>query len=57
MREAIKELNKQTLSQATGISYGRLRKYATGIIKDLNDDEREKIYEYLIKVAEKFKTK
>ena len=36
MRDAIKDLNKHTLAEATGISYSKLRKYATGIVKDLN---------------------
>lgn len=55
MRDAIKNLNKQTLATATGISYSRLRKYATGIVKDLTPEEQEKIYIYLLSVANKFK--
>lgn len=55
MRDAIKDLNKQTLSVATNISYSRLRKYASGVVSDLTPVEREKIYEYLIQVAQKFK--
>jgi DNA-binding Xre family transcriptional regulator len=55
MRDTIKDLNKQTLANATGISYSRLRKYATGLVKDLTQEEQQKIYNYLIKVADKFK--
>lgn len=55
MRDAIKDLNKHTLAEATGISYSKLRKYATGIVKDLAPEEREKIYLYLLEVAERFK--
>ena len=51
MREAIKDLNKHTLAEATGISYSKLRKYATGLVKDLTPEEREKIYIYLVEVA------
>ena len=57
MRDTIKELNKHTLANATGISYNRLRKYATGLVKELTPREREKIYIYLVEVAEKFKVK
>lgn len=55
MREAIKDLNKHTLAEATGISYSKLRKYATGLVKDLTPEEREKIYIYLVEVAQRFK--
>jgi hypothetical protein len=55
MRDVIKDLNKQTLSTATNISYSRLRKYAAGVVSDLTPEEREKIYEYLIQIAQKFK--
>ena len=55
MRDTIQDLNKQTLATKTGISYSRLRKYATGLVKDLTPEEKQKIYEYLIAVAEKFK--
>ena len=48
MRDAIKDLNKHTLAEATGISYSKLRKYATGIVKDLTPEECEKIYLYLL---------
>jgi hypothetical protein len=44
VRDLIKSLNKATLSQETGISYGRLRKYASGAVKDLTPEEKEKIY-------------
>jgi len=55
MREIIKDLNKHTLSAATDISYSRLRKYASGVVSDLTPIECEKIYEYLIEIAQKFK--
>ena len=55
MRDIIRDLNKHSLADATGISYSRLRKYATGLVKDLTPEEREKIYIYCVKVAEKFK--
>jgi len=55
MRNAINELNKNSISKATGISYGRLRKYASGLIKDLTPEEQEKIYQYLINLANLFK--
>jgi DNA-binding Xre family transcriptional regulator len=42
MRDTIKDLNKQTLANATGISYSRLRKYATGLVKDLTQEEQQK---------------
>ena len=55
MRDAINELNKNSIAKATGISYGRLRKYSSGLIKELTPEEKEKIYKYLIKLAECFK--
>lgn len=55
MRDAIKDLNKSSLSSATGISYSRLRKYSSGLVSDLTPEEREKIYKYLLILAEKFK--
>lgn len=55
MREIIKDLNKHSLSSATDISYSRLRKYASGEVRDLTSSEREKIYDYLIEIANKFK--
>lgn len=55
MREAVKDLNKHSLAEATGISYSKLRKYATGLVKELTPEEREKIYIYLESVAERFK--
>lgn len=56
MRDAINELNKNSIAKATGISYGRLRKFSSGLIKELTPEEQEKIYKYLIKLAECFKT-
>lgn len=55
MRDAINELNKNSIAKATGISYGRLRKFSSGLIKELTPEEQEKIYKYLIKLAECFK--
>lgn len=57
MRNAINELNKNSIAKATGISYGRLRKYSSGLIKDLTPEEQEKIYKYLIELAKRFSTK
>jgi hypothetical protein len=39
MREVIQNLNKSTLSSATGISYSRLRKYSSGVIEALTPEE------------------
>ena len=57
MRDVIKNLNKATLAEATGISYSRLRKYASGIVSELTPEEKQKklIYEYLLFIANKFK--
>lgn len=55
MREIVKELNKATLSAATGISYSRLRKYSSGAVAELTPEEKEKIYLYLLSIADKFK--
>jgi hypothetical protein len=55
LRKTIQTLNKATLASATGISYGRLRKFSTGLVVDLTPEEREKIYEYLLSIADKFK--
>ncbi len=55
MRNAIKNLNKATLSEATGISYSRLRKYASGAISELTPEEKYMIYKYLLAIADKFK--
>lgn len=55
MREIIQELNKASLADATGISYSRLRKFATGLVQELTPEEREKIYIYLLSIADKFK--
>ena len=54
MRDTINELNKNSIAQATGISYGRLRKYSAGLVDNLRPDEQEKIYKYLIDLAERF---
>lgn len=54
MREIIKQLNKHSISLATGISYNRLRKYAIGQIKELTQEEKYLIYRYLIELAEEF---
>lgn len=55
MRETIRELNKRTLSDNTGVSYDKLRKYAAGVIQNLTNEEIGLIYNYLTKAAEKFK--
>lgn len=55
MRDVIRDLNKHTLAEATEISYSRLRKYATGAVNNLTPEECEKIYAYLILIAQKFK--
>lgn len=55
MREAIQSLNKASLAAATDISYSRLRKYASGILVELSEEERNKIYDYLVSLAQKFK--
>ena len=39
MKEIIKNLNKHTLSTATGISYSRVRKYSAGEINSLTKEE------------------
>ena len=56
MRNVIKDLNKATLAEATGISYSRLRKYASGVVNELTPEEREIIYKYLLSLADKFKS-
>lgn len=55
MREAIQNLNKHTIANATGISYSRLRKFSSGDVRELTDEEKKLIHGYLIAVAEKFK--
>ena len=55
MRDAIQNLNKSTLAEATGISYSRLRKFSAGVIKELTPEEKHSIYIYLINIADKFK--
>ena len=57
MRDAINELNKSSVAKATGISYARLRKYSAGLVKELTPEEQEKIYKYLIKLADRFSVK
>lgn len=54
MREVIQSLNKASLALATGVSYSRLRKYASGILNALTAEEREKIRNYLLSLAKKF---
>ena len=56
MRNVIKSLNKATLAEATNISYSRLRKYASGAVNELTPEEKEKIYQYLLSLADKFKS-
>ena len=47
MREVIRDLNKRAVSEGTGISYSRLRKYAAAQIQELTREERESIAKYL----------
>lgn len=54
MRDVINELNKHSIAKATGISYSRLRKFSSGLLKELRPEENEKIYKYLIEMANKF---
>lgn len=54
MREAVKNLNKRSLADATGISYSRLRKYASGELNSLSQNEIILIHEFLIKLAKIF---
>lgn len=53
----IKQLNKKTLAERTGISYSKLRKYASGLIMTLTPEEEEKIYFDLASLALIFKPK
>ena len=55
MRKAIQDSNKKALADATGISYSKLRKYASGAVKNLTSDEQQKIYYYFISIAARFK--
>lgn len=55
MRKIISTLNKKSIADATGISYSKLRKYASGEIDKLTDEEIQKIYEYLIELTKYFK--
>lgn len=55
MRDTIKDLNKASIAAATGISYSRLRKFSTGVVETLTPQEIQKIYEYLLAIANKFK--
>ena len=57
MKKIIKNSNKRALADETGISYSRLRKYASGQVEHLTPEEKEKIYIYLNKTAEKFSNK
>jgi len=47
MREVIRNLNKRAVSEGTGISYSRLRKYAAAQIDELTKEERDAISAYL----------
>lgn len=55
MKDIINTLNKHSLATATGISYSRLRKYSAGAVAELTEEERRKIYEYLLSIADAFK--
>jgi hypothetical protein len=54
LRQAVQNLNKRALADATGISYRRLRSYSSGVLEKLTDSEIKRIYEYLIDTAKKF---
>ena len=54
MRDAIKNLNKRSLADGTGISYSRLRKYASGELNNLSQNEIILIHNFLIKMSEIF---
>lgn len=54
MREAIKNLNKRSIAEGTGISYSRLRKYASGELNSLSQNEIILIHDFLIKISNKF---
>lgn len=51
MREVIRDLNKRAVSEGTGISYSRLRKYAAAQIQELTKEEREAIARYLSELS------
>lgn len=51
MREVIRDLNKRAVSEGTGISYSRLRKYAAAQIEELTREEREAIARYLSELS------
>lgn len=51
MREVVQNLNKAVLARATGISYSKLRKYASGSIASLTPEEKQKIQQYLLRLA------
>ena len=55
MRDVIQKLNKKTLADETGISYSRLRKYSSGVIKDLTTGEKVLILQYLSDISHKIK--
>lgn len=54
MRETIKKLNKRVLADDLNVSYSRLRKFAAGEIKELNEKEVKLIHDYLIQLANIF---
>lgn len=54
MRQTIQNINKRALAEATGISYSKLRKYASGSVQELTDTEKRAIYSYLISIAQIF---
>lgn len=56
MRDVIKNLNKRSLAETTGISYSRLRKYASNELKTLSQAEIQLIYNYLINLSQIFIT-
>lgn len=52
VRDVVKSLNKHSLSNATGISYSKLRKFAAGAVDTLTPDEYEMIMVYLYELID-----
>ena len=55
MRKIIQDLNKRSLSEATQISYSRLRKYAAGEVPELRLEEIQAICNYLEELTQTLK--
>lgn len=52
MKELIQKINKKSLADETGISYSRLRKYSSGILKSLSVEELNLILNYFQQLTE-----